>query len=88
MNDGMWNSPATEKRIEEYEADALADLKDLSLIWQNLTIVLNRMRVRDVTLCDGGNLVDLMGLAEQFRPHSVAEVGRHAREVAADREAV
>lgn len=88
MDNGMWNSPATERRIEEVVAGAEEDRLALLKWWLDGVEMFSNMHEKRITLCDAGCGIDLEGIIRDLTPHDDAAVEKHAREVAADWEEV
>lgn len=79
-------SDAAERRIRNCEADAAEDRALIEAAIDRFLADLDKLHRRDITYADGGNGLDLIVLAQQFRPHSPAMVAMRAREVAIDEE--
>lgn len=82
----MFQSDASDRRINELVADAAEDRDAIETVVDQLIAVLENLHRRDVTYADGGNGLDLIVLAKQFRPHSPEQVALKAREVAIELE--
>lgn len=86
MSTSFFRSDASDRRINEHVADSAEDRDAIETVVDQLIAVLENLRRRDVTYADGGNGLDLIVLARQFRPLSPEQVALKAREVAIELE--